>query len=286
MQALRAHVLLEQGVLRMQGVEASVAGGRISGSTRLEARQQPARWAADLRFAKIDVAGWIRALEAPGAAGGSRSGARELRQQRDAARRGGAQPVRAYLTGELSGTIRVAGTGRSTAEILGSIDGQARFALGAGTLSHLVTELAGLDLAQALGVWVRGDRAAAAAALCPRAPGQPGGHGSAAPGRLGQPGQHDVRCRPGQSEGRIPGLAGRRQTQGLFAAVAAHPAERRGHSRRAQSRHPGRGTGGQAAGRRRAGSDRDSGGGPAAADRSGVRRVGRPLRDVAGMSGQ
>lgn len=66
--------------------------------------------------------------------------------------------MRAYLTGELSGTIRVAGTGRSTAEILGSIDGQARFALGAGTLSHLVTELAGLDLAQALGVWVRGDR--------------------------------------------------------------------------------------------------------------------------------
>ena len=158
LQALRAHVLLEQGVLRMQGVEASVAGGRISGSTRLEARQQPARWAADLRFAKIDVAGWIRALEAPGAAGGSGSSARAQRQQRDAARRGGAQPVRAYLTGELSGTIRVAGTGRSTAEILGSIDGQARFALGAGTLSHLVTELAGLDLAQALGVWVRGDR--------------------------------------------------------------------------------------------------------------------------------
>lgn len=156
--ALRAHVLLDQGVLRMQGVEASVAGGRISGSTRLEARQLPARWAADLSFAKIDVAGWIRAFEAPGAAGASRSSARELRQQRDAARRGGAQPVRAYLTGELSGTIRVAGTGRSTAEILGSLDGQARFALGEGTLSHLVTELAGLDLAQALGVWVRGDR--------------------------------------------------------------------------------------------------------------------------------
>lgn len=156
--ALRAHVLLDQGVLRMQGVEATVAGGRISGSTRLEASQLPARWAADLSFAKIDVAGWIRALEAPGAAGGSRSGARELRQQRDAARRGGAQPVRAYLTGELSGTIRVAGTGRSTAEILGSLDGQARFALGQGTLSHLVTELAGLDLAQALGVWVRGDQ--------------------------------------------------------------------------------------------------------------------------------
>ena len=66
--------------------------------------------------------------------------------------------MRAYLTGELSGTIRVAGTGRSTAEILGSLDGQARFALGQGTLSHLVTELAGLDLAQALGVWVRGDQ--------------------------------------------------------------------------------------------------------------------------------
>ena len=158
LRALRAHLLLEQGVLRMQGVDAVVAGGRISGSTRLDAREQPARWAADLRFAKIDVAGWIRALDASAAAGNSKPTARALRQQRDAARRGGAQPVRSYLTGELSGAINMAGSGRSTAEILGSLDGQARFALGEGTLSHLVTELAGLDLAQALGVWVRGDQ--------------------------------------------------------------------------------------------------------------------------------
>ncbi|HPU54642.1 MAG TPA: AsmA family protein, partial [Burkholderiaceae bacterium] len=158
LKSLRAHVLLEQAVLQLQNVDATVAGGRITGSTRLDARGQPARWAADLRFAKVDVAAWIRALQGANSGGRQSADPRTLRQQRQAARQGGDQPVRAYLTGELSGAIDMTGSGRSTAEILGSLDGQARFALGEGTMSHLVTEVAGLDVAQALGVFVRGDK--------------------------------------------------------------------------------------------------------------------------------
>jgi uncharacterized protein involved in outer membrane biogenesis len=66
--------------------------------------------------------------------------------------------VKAYVTGELTADAQVTGRGRSTAEILGSLQGHAGLALRDGTLSHLVTELAGLDLAQALGVLFRGDR--------------------------------------------------------------------------------------------------------------------------------
>jgi uncharacterized protein involved in outer membrane biogenesis len=66
--------------------------------------------------------------------------------------------VQSYLTGTLNGSLKATGAGRSTAEILGSLDGQAQLLVRDGSLSHLATEALGLDLAQALGVLVRGDR--------------------------------------------------------------------------------------------------------------------------------
>jgi uncharacterized protein involved in outer membrane biogenesis len=65
----------------------------------------------------------------------------------------------AYLTGELIARLKAGGSGRSTAEILASLDGQAQLRLRNGTVSHLAVEAVGLDAAQALGVVVRGDRA-------------------------------------------------------------------------------------------------------------------------------
>jgi len=157
---LQTHVLLQGGVLRLQALKASVAGGQFSGSTSLDANADPARWATDLRFTAIDVAGWVRGLSAgpdkPAApAAGNRAA---LKAHRDEARRGGNQPVQAYLTGALSGRLQATGQGRSTAEILSTLDGQAQMRLTDGTLSHLITELAGVDLAQALGVLIRQDR--------------------------------------------------------------------------------------------------------------------------------
>lgn len=58
----------------------------------------------------------------------------------------------------LSGQAQLHGQGRSTAQILGTLNGRARASLRDGTLSHLATEAAGLDVAQALGVALRGDR--------------------------------------------------------------------------------------------------------------------------------
>jgi uncharacterized protein involved in outer membrane biogenesis len=66
--------------------------------------------------------------------------------------------VHAYLTGVMTASIQISGHGRSTADIQGSLDGQGRIELRNCSISHLVTELAGLDIAQALGVMVRGDR--------------------------------------------------------------------------------------------------------------------------------
>jgi uncharacterized protein involved in outer membrane biogenesis len=84
--------------------------------------------------------------------------ARALQQQREQARQQTDQPPPAYLTGQLDAQIDFTGSGRSTAEILSTLDGHAELGIRDGTMSHLITEALGLDLAQALGVMVRGDR--------------------------------------------------------------------------------------------------------------------------------
>lgn len=160
LRSVQTHLLLQGGVLQLQEMKAQVAGGQFGGSSRLDANGDTARWSADLKFSAIDVAGWlpgVRTAQAPAAAAASASKA-GLKQQRDGARQGGAQPVKAYLTGTLNGGLQATGRGRSTGEILSTLDGQAQVTLRDGTLSHLVTELAGLDVAQALGVLIRQDR--------------------------------------------------------------------------------------------------------------------------------
>ena len=158
LRGLQTHLVLQGGVLQLQDLKAQVAGGQFGGNSRLDANGNTARWSTDLKFSAIDVAGWlpgVRTAQAPAAASGSKAG---LKQQRDGARQGGAQPVKAYLTGTLNGGLQATGRGRSTGEILSTLDGQAQVMLRDGTLSHLVTELAGLDVAQALGVLIRQDQ--------------------------------------------------------------------------------------------------------------------------------
>jgi len=130
---LLTRVRLNAGVLRLDELEAKVAGGRIAGMTQLDATVRPAKWEARLDLAGVDVANWVRGL-----------------------RREEASP---YLTGVLHARLDVRGAGSSTAEILGSLDGPVDLRLRDGTLSYLITEAMGLDLAQALGVVITGDQA-------------------------------------------------------------------------------------------------------------------------------
>ncbi len=158
LQAVRTQLLLQGGVLQLKGLQAGVAGGKVAGHTQLDGRNEPARWDLDLQLSGIDMAGWVRALQSD--EGGKRAAPRSkaaLQRERQAARKGGDQPVRSYLTGVLGGDVQLQGQGPSTAQILATLQGRAALQLREGTLSHLVTEAAGIDLAQALGVMVRGD---------------------------------------------------------------------------------------------------------------------------------
>ena len=61
------------------------------------------------------------------------------------------------MSGTLNASAQLRGQGRSVAEILGSANGLLNARITDGRLSQLVTEAAGLDAAQALGMWIQGD---------------------------------------------------------------------------------------------------------------------------------
>lgn len=157
---LKTRVLLDEGVLRLEPLQAVVSGGQFKGMTALDSNADPAKWEARLAFEGIDMAGWIRGLRPDSAQGKAppATATAALKRERQAARQGGDQPVQAYLTGELFGNLHLRGAGNSTADILGSADGPLNLRLREGTLSHLITEAMGLDLAQALQVVITGDR--------------------------------------------------------------------------------------------------------------------------------
>ena len=131
---LRAHLVLKDGVLTIEQIEAATADGRLRGMVRLDGRGKPAKFSTDLRLSGVDLARWL-ALPA----------------------RKKGEP--AYLTGRLDGHAKLDGAGNSTAAVLGSLDGRVRASIRNGTVSHLLVEAAGIDPAQALGVMIKGDEA-------------------------------------------------------------------------------------------------------------------------------
>ena len=129
----RAHILLADGVLTIADFEGVTAQGRLAGYLQLDGRTDRALWTADLRLLGVNLAQWLRLKRA-----------------------GDAPP---YLTGKMDALVKVKGAGRSAAEILGSLDGDIRMHLRDAKISHLAVEVAGIDVAQALGMLFKGDAA-------------------------------------------------------------------------------------------------------------------------------
>ncbi|MEJ6001199.1 AsmA family protein [Paucibacter soli] len=131
---LQALLSLQSGMLRLHALNARLAQGRLSGALQLDGRGEQALWSADLNWQDVRLERWVR-------------------QERSLAK---APP---WLSGQLRGQAQLHGQGRSTAEILASLQGRVRSELLEGTVSHLAIEAAGLDLAQGLGVALKGDDA-------------------------------------------------------------------------------------------------------------------------------
>lgn len=130
---LRAHLQLVAGVLTLSDLEARTAQGELRGLVRLDGRNTPALWNANLRWNDVRLERWIKQVRA------------------------NAAPP--WVSGRLDGKAVLQGQGRSTAEILASLKGTLRTELVGGAVSHLAVEAAGLDVAQALGMLFKGDDA-------------------------------------------------------------------------------------------------------------------------------
>ena len=170
---VHSHLRLEQGVLQLDDLSAVAAGGKVSGSSRLDTRSALPVWTAALSFSGLDVAGWVRGVRktdatAPVSAATAASAAAKavaapvpravLQRERKQALQSPEAPAQSYLTGLLDARVKVSGQGRSVADILGTLQGTTQVVVRDGTISSLMTEAPGLDLAHALGVVLRGDR--------------------------------------------------------------------------------------------------------------------------------
>jgi hypothetical protein len=122
-------------VLRLTGIDARTGQGRLVGEVSLDGHGTVALWRADLRWDGVRLERWVRQVRA-----------------------NGAPP---YVSGTLRGRANVLGQGRSTADILASLKGDVHAELLGGRVSHLAIEAAGIDIAESIGVLLKGDDALA-----------------------------------------------------------------------------------------------------------------------------
>lgn len=127
----KTHLTLFNGVLTLSSIEARTAQGHLAGTLSLNGQRNTANWVAALNWDGVQLQRWIH-------------------QKRPAGR-----PP--YVSGLLKGHAKVQGQGRSTAEILATLEGDIHANVVGGTVSHLLVEMAGLDVAESLGVYLQGD---------------------------------------------------------------------------------------------------------------------------------
>jgi uncharacterized protein involved in outer membrane biogenesis len=146
---LHATVVLRDKVLSIRDLLARSAGGDVQGSVSLDARTDSPRWQGDLRWSGVRLERLVQARN------------RNVQPRPAAGRRPAPATASAadtaFISGSLSGQARLQGHGRSSAAMLASLDGSMRLWVRDGRISHLVVEMLGIDLAESLGLLVRGD---------------------------------------------------------------------------------------------------------------------------------
>jgi uncharacterized protein involved in outer membrane biogenesis len=126
--ALYAHVVIEDGQAHVTPLKMSFGGGTVEGALGIDARPDQPKVDTNLRLEQISLAEFFR-------------------------------NTRFFDTtqGKLDGRIELAGQGKSLAAVMGSADGDIAIAMGGGAVSDLMVSAAGLQIASALVLYVTGD---------------------------------------------------------------------------------------------------------------------------------
>jgi len=158
MAPFKAELDLNKGKMSLAKVSAKTADGSFSGVISVDAHQvadqqntnkkhkKPSElpeWRIDVQWKDINLEKWLQVSK---------------NRKETAVKEGKKEIPPAYVTGMLNGKTNLAGKGNSTAELLGSLDGNVSIYIHNGTISHLVIEALGLDIAQALGLMMKGDQ--------------------------------------------------------------------------------------------------------------------------------
>ena len=126
---LDMHMTLDNALLSLKPLKVGVAGGLIDSNIVIDASGETVATDYDVRFSKFQIDQFFRKAGFPN---------------------GG--------TGSIDGRIRLHGSGDSVRKSLASANGQASAVVDNGTVSDLVANLLGLDIARALGVLIAGDK--------------------------------------------------------------------------------------------------------------------------------
>ena len=138
---IEGRITLQDGMLDLKDLLAKTSAGEVRGAIGLDSRPANPKWNADLRWSGIQLERFVTS--------------RDIAVRKDKAT--GDKPDVGYISGALGGNAQLKGEGKSTAKLLASLDGTARVWVRDGTVSHILVEAAGIDVAQALGVFVKGD---------------------------------------------------------------------------------------------------------------------------------
>jgi uncharacterized protein involved in outer membrane biogenesis len=125
---LNAHVKVNGGKAVVDPVTLGVAQGEMSGKLTLDSNTKPATVAANVALSKLDLKTFFKSSQ--------------------------------YFdttSGKIDGRIDLTGNGRSLADVMSTADGEVRLAMNGGEISWLLVELAGLDLGQALILYITED---------------------------------------------------------------------------------------------------------------------------------
>ncbi|ALN79650.1 AsmA family protein [Lysobacter antibioticus] len=126
---MQAHLLLENGLLKLDPLNFGVADGDIRSIITMDARRTPIRTRADITARKLTLAKLVP----------------KVKLAQDA-------------VGKVGGRIALTGNGNSIATMLASSDGNVAVGMGPGQISNLLMEFAGLDLAEILKFKLTQDR--------------------------------------------------------------------------------------------------------------------------------
>ena len=154
----KASLDLNKNKLSLAKIDARTAQGSISGDIYIDAHEQkkvanPQQeknqnyikpdWNINLAVKDINLEKWLQI-----------SAARKKEAKKD----NESEASQAYVTGFLNGKAKLMGKGNSTAQLLDSLNGDLSLYVRNGKISHLIVEAVGLDIAQAVGILVKGDK--------------------------------------------------------------------------------------------------------------------------------